>query len=131
MNNSIKVFNITINVQTLSFTLRSVYHTLGNMEFDLEFPYLYEDKEDYYTNIDYTSDITFGKYCHEPHTQACSPNIILLYYIIVDIHVHYLFSIYSSTSKSFRSFSIFLYGSQLKWHLSIGTITFLSFLGVT
>ena len=32
------------------------------MEEDLEFPYLYEDKEDYYTNIDYTSDITFGRY---------------------------------------------------------------------
>ena len=32
------------------------------MEEYLEFPYIYEDKEDYYTNIDYTSDITFGKY---------------------------------------------------------------------
>ena len=32
------------------------------MNDDLEFPYIYDDKEDYYTNIDYTSDVTFGKY---------------------------------------------------------------------
>ena len=33
-----------------------------NIEQDLEFPYVYDDKEDYYSNVDYTSDVTFGTY---------------------------------------------------------------------
>ena len=32
----------------------------GTIEQDLEFPYVYDDKEDYYSNVDYTSDVTFG-----------------------------------------------------------------------
>ena len=32
-----------------------------NIEQYLEFPYIYDDKEDYYSNVDYTSDVTFGK----------------------------------------------------------------------
>ena len=24
--------------------------------------YVYDDKEDYYSNVDYTSDVTFGEY---------------------------------------------------------------------
>lgn len=27
----------------------------------LDFPYFYEDEEDYWTNIDYTNDVTVGK----------------------------------------------------------------------
>ena len=27
----------------------------------LDFPYFYEDEEDYWTNIDYTNDVTIGK----------------------------------------------------------------------
>ena len=37
-------------------------HREEKMNEDLDFPYIYDDKEDYYTNIDYTSDVTFGKY---------------------------------------------------------------------
>ena len=59
----------------------------------LDFPYFYEDEEDYWTNIDYTNDVTVGKLSKTTqNTRHLAIANIFIRFVKSNIATKYLFS---------------------------------------